>query len=116
MKWLLILFGILANGAASGLVKAAGPLDLGAPLQLALNWRLLAAITCYFIAFVLYAAAVSRFPLNVAHPITTAGAVVLVGLISAVGFGEGFNRWQIAGYLLLLAGIAALALGRNADG
>lgn len=111
MKWALIVFGILANAAASTLVKSGSGVPLAlTPSSIVANWRLILALGFYGIAFLLYAAAVARLPLNVAHPITTAGAIVLVGLVSAFVFRESFSVWRIAGYCVLLSGIAILAL------
>lgn len=123
MKWLLILLGIAANAAASVLVKlasqAAGagagaggpPAAGGSPLRLPLNPRLLAAVASYGLAFVLYSVSLTKFPLNVAHPVTTAGAIVAVGLASFYGFREPMPAATMPGYGLLLAGILFIAFG-----
>lgn len=112
MTWLLLVVGILANAAASVLVKlsSAGPLLLS-PALLA-NWRLWLAAASYGVAFMAYAAAVTRLPLNVAHPVSTAGAIVLVGLCSALLIRETFTPLHWLGYSLLLAGILVLAAAR----
>lgn len=112
MTWLLLVVGILANAAASVLVKlsSAGPLLLS-PALLA-NWRLWLAAASYGVAFMAYAAAVTRLPLNVAHPVSTAGAIVLVGLCSALLIRETFTPLHWLGYSLLLAGILVLATAR----
>lgn len=113
MKWLLILFGIAANASASVLVKLATrePMSLASPLQILFNPLLIGAVASYGLAFVLYGAALTRFPLNVAHPVTTAGAVVAVGLVSWLGFREPVPPTTAIGYALLVAGIVFLALG-----
>jgi multidrug transporter EmrE-like cation transporter len=114
MKWLLILFGIAANASASVLVKLATRTPTapgGSPLQMLLNPLLIAAVASYGLAFVLYSASLTRFPLNVAHPVTTAGAVVAVGLVSWLGFREPIPAATAIGYALLVAGIVFLALG-----
>lgn len=115
MTWLLVFVGVLANAAASILVKASssGSLSLRDPLALLLNWRLVLAVACYGLAFVAYAAAVIRLPLNIAHPISTAGAIVLVGLASAAIFREPFTPAHLIGYALLLGGIIALAVAQR---
>ena len=114
MTWLLILVGVLANAAASVLVKLSsdGPLDLSNPMALATNGRLWLAALSYGVAFLAYAAAVTRLPLNVAHPVATAGAIVLVGLCSVLLVREAFTVQHWVGYGLLLAGIVVLALTR----
>lgn len=110
MTWPLLVFGIVANAIASVLVKGAPAIGAGGIIGLLRNWQLLMALGCYGLAFLAYAVAVQRMPLNLAHPISTAGAIVLVGLVSALLFGEGFSPLRLAGYGLLLAGILVLAL------
>lgn len=115
MTWLLVILGVLANAAASVLVKLSsdGPLRLSDPVALVTNWKLVLAAASYGVAFLAYAAAVTRLPLNVAHPISTAGAIVVVGLASALMIREAFSPLHWLGYALLLAGIVALALAQG---
>lgn len=109
MKWFLILSAILANAAASVLVKSAGGLGEASGLAgILTNWRLVLAVGCYGIAFILYALAVQRLPLNVVHPVSTAGAIIVVGLCSMFLFRESFDLMRSVGYGLLLLGIIAL--------
>jgi multidrug transporter EmrE-like cation transporter len=89
---------------------ALAPGDFSDPIRIASNWRLLIALGFYGLAFLFYAAAVSRLPLNVAHPVSTAGAIVLVGLASAIIFREPFSVGTGLGYALVFAGIAVLAM------
>ena len=110
MKWLPVILGSLCNAAASVMAKTAPPLTLSPPLAVLSNWRLMVAIALYGAAFVLYTMALQRLPLNVAHPVSTAGAIVLVGLCSALLFGEAFSLARIAGYVLLFGGICLLLL------
>ncbi|RSV12306.1 multidrug transporter [Sphingomonas sp. ABOLF] len=111
MKWLLVVAGILANASASVLVKVAsnGRIDMSSPVRVALNPYLITAVLSYGLAFLLYSAALSRLPLNVAHPVMTAGAIVVVGLCSLLFFREPASLGVILGYALLLAGIVVLA-------
>jgi len=115
MKWLLIVFGIAANAGASVLVKLASQAPAAAPgsspLRLLLNPLLIAAVASYGLAFVLYSVSLTKFPLNVAHPVTTAGAIVAVGLTSLYGFREPMPAATMLGYGLLLAGILFIAFG-----
>lgn len=115
MTWPLLIFGVIANAAASALVKTAPAIGSGGIVGLLTNWRLIVSLGCYGLAFLAYATAVQRMPLNVAHPISTAGAILLVGIISAAVFQEGFSGLKLAGYALLLAGIVALALASAGD-
>ncbi|HSY28370.1 MAG TPA: multidrug transporter, partial [Burkholderiaceae bacterium] len=70
MKWLILIFGIASNASASVLVKMAMmpprkfP-SLSEPLAAFGNWPLWLGVALYGIAFLLYAAALGRLPLNV---------------------------------------------------
>lgn len=109
MKWAIVITGVLFNAMASVLAKTAPPLSFAAPLSNFGNWRLALAIFCYGVSFILYTAALQRMPLNLAHPVSTAGAIVLVGLVSALFFGEAFSLPRLAGYGFLFVGICLLA-------
>lgn len=110
MKWIILLIGIIANTSASVLIKMAMmpprklP-SLSEPLIGFANWPFWLGLGLYGIAFLLYAAALARFPLNVAHPILTTGAVASVALCSVVIFKEPFH-WTIAvGVAFVIAGV-----------
>lgn len=113
MKWLILLIGILANASASVLVKIAMmpprkfP-SLADPMAALSNWPFWLGLGLYGGAFVLYAAALARLPLNVAHPILTSGAVAAVALFSIFLFREPFHWTTIAGILLVISGVALI--------
>jgi small multidrug resistance pump len=109
VHWLLVVVGILANALASTLVKTIPSHTTTGLLDFATNWRLIFSLACYGVAFLAYAAAVQKMPLNIAHPVSTAGAIILVGLVSALFFHESFGPLRVLGYGLLLAGILAIA-------
>ena len=80
MRWLLIIFGILSNVFASVLIKVAmmpprKMPSLKDPLAVITNIPLWSGLFLYGMAFVLYAAALRFFPLHVAHPVLTSGAI-----------------------------------------
>lgn len=113
MKWLILLVGIAANASASVLVKMAmmpprkfpSFNDLAAALG---NWPFWLGLGLYGSAFLLYAAALTRLPLNVAHPVLTSGAVTAVALSSVLIFKEPFHWTTGAGVLLVIAGVALI--------
>jgi small multidrug resistance pump len=109
--WIVLLAGIASNASGSVLLKFAFrvPVSFTDPATMLQNWRVVPATFLYGMAFVLYAIAVNRLPLNIAHPISTAGAIVLVGLVSWLGLRESFSIAQIAGYVLLVVGVALIA-------
>lgn len=113
MKWLILLLGIAANASASVLVKMAMmpprklP-SLGEPLAVLANWPLWVGIFLYGCAFVLYAAALARLPLNVAHPVLTCGAVAAVAALSVWLFNEPLPWTTAAGILLVIGGVVLI--------
>lgn len=113
MKWLILALGIAANASASVLVKMAmmPPKKfptLADPLPALNNWPFWLGLGLYGGAFLLYAAALARLPLNVAHPILTSGAVATVALASVLIFREPFHWTTGAGILLVIAGVALI--------
>lgn len=115
MKWLILILGIASNASASVLVKIAmmpprkfpSPCD---PMGALNNWPFWLGLALYGVAFLLYAAALARLPLNIAHPVLTSGAVATVALCSLVIFHEPFHWTTIAGILLVIAGVALITL------
>lgn len=115
MKWLILVLGIVANASASVLVKMAMmpprkfP-SLTDPLSALSNGPFWLGLVLYGGAFLLYAAALTRLPLNVAHPILISGAVAAVALLSIVIFRETFYWTTVAGIVLVIAGGALITI------
>jgi len=113
MKWIILFLGILSNASASVLVKMAMmpprkfP-SLSDPLTAITNWPFWLGLGLYGMAFLLYAAALARLPLNVAHPVLTAGAVATVALSSILIFREPFHWTTAAGIVLVIAGVGLI--------
>ncbi|MFM9109748.1 MAG: hypothetical protein ACKOPN_03955 [Prochlorococcaceae cyanobacterium] len=111
---MLLPAGIAANASASLLIKLAllPPRRLPSaadPWALFGNAPLLAGIALYGAAFVLYALALKVFPLNVAHPILTAGAIAGVSVLSVVVLGEGLRPAMLAGLAFIVLGVILLS-------
>ncbi len=67
----------------------------------------------YLSAFVLLAQVLARgLPVGVAYAIWAGAGVALVALIGAAFLGEGLTWVQAGGLVLVIAGVAALELGR----
>jgi multidrug transporter EmrE-like cation transporter len=118
MKWLILVLGIAANASASVLVKMAmlPPRQfpsLRDPMAALSNWPFWLGLGLYGAAFLLYAAALARLPLNVAHPLLTSGAIAAVALMSVVLFREpmpwttGLGIAMVIGGVLLITARAA---------
>jgi multidrug transporter EmrE-like cation transporter len=78
------------------------------PLAALSNWPFWLGLGLYGAAFLLYAAALARLPLNVAHPVLTSGAVASVALCSALIFRESFHWTTGAGIFLVIVGVALI--------
>lgn len=109
MNWLILILGVAANAAASVLVKMSmlPPREfpsLANPATL-LNWPFWLGLVLYGCAFLLYAAALARFPLNVVHPTLTSGAIAAVAVLSVLVFGEPFGWAKLGGVILITAGV-----------
>lgn len=110
MKWLILLLGIMSNASASVLVKMAMmpprkfP-SLAEPIAAMTNWPFWLGLGLYGSAFLLYAAALAKLPLNVAHPILTSGAIATVALFSILFFREPFHWNTVAGIILVVIGV-----------
>ncbi|WP_339456873.1 DMT family transporter [Pseudomonas sp. EA_65y_Pfl1_P120] len=113
IKWLILILGILSNASASVLVKMAmmAPRkfpSLDDPVAALANWPFWLGLGMYGCAFLLYAGALARLPLNVAHPVLTAGAIAMVALSSVVFFREPFHWTTAAGILFVIAGVGLI--------
>lgn len=110
MKWLILITGILTNASASILIKFAmtnnfaKPL-LTQPLTILKNWPLCLGIIMYGFAFLLYIAALTRLPLNIAHPILTSGAIAIVSIFSVFFLNENFNLNNGLGIVFIIIGV-----------
>ena len=115
MKWLILLLGILSNASASVLVKMAMmpprkfP-SLAEPIAAMTNWPFWLGLGLYGSAFLLYAAALAKLPLNVAHPILTSGAIATVALFSILFFREPFHWTTVAGIILVVIGVSFITV------
>ena len=93
MKWLILILGIASNASASVLVKMAVTHPhkfptLSDPMSALSNWPFWLGLVMYGAAFLLYAAALAKLPINVAHSVLTAGTIVTVAICSAVILGS----------------------------
>lgn len=118
MKYLILLIGILLNVFASVLVKVAMmpprkfP-SLKDPWPLLTNWPLWSGLSLYGLAFAIYAAALTKFPLHIANPVLTSGSIAGVALLSAFMFKEPMNISAITGICLIIAGVVLISVSNQ---
>jgi len=115
MKWMILIVGILSNASASVLIKMAmmSPRKFPSfsdPSAALANWPFWFGLGLYGAAFLLYAAALARLPLNIAHPVLTAGAVAAVAVSSVIVFREPFHTTTLAGIVLVIIGVVLITL------
>ncbi len=115
MQWLILILGIASNASASVLVKIAmqPPRQfpgLSNPLALLSNWPFWLGLVLYGVAFLLYAAALTRLPLNVAHPVLTSGSIMVVAMLSMLMFREPFYWTTIAGIVMVIVGVVLITI------
>ena len=114
MKWLIVLLGIAANASASLLIKFAmlpprSFPSLAKPAEALVNWPFWLGLVLYGVAFLLYALALTKLPLNVAHPILTSGAIAAVALLSVLLLHEPFHWNTAAGVALVIFGVVLIS-------
>ncbi|HDS1655276.1 DMT family transporter [Stenotrophomonas maltophilia] len=115
MKWMILVLGILCNAGASVMVKLAVTAprhfpSLAAPMDALRNWPFWLGLALYGSAFLLYSASLARLPLNIAHPIMTAGAIALVACVSVLFLREPLPWTTITGIGLIAAGVLLITL------
>lgn len=113
MHWLILVLGVCSNAFASVLIKIAVTEprrfpSLSDPMSALTNWPFWLGLFLYGAAFLLYAAALAKFPLNVVHPVLTTGAVAMVALLSVVMFKEPVYWTTVLGIVLVIIGVALI--------
>lgn len=76
------------------------------------SWRMVLALGCYGLGAISYTLVLRHMPLSLAYPSTAIG-YAFVAYLSHRFWGEPFGIWQIAGILLIGAGVAVLHLHRS---
>ena len=115
MKWFILICGIAANASASVLIKLAitPPRKFpsaGDRSAAVCNWPFWLGLCLYGAAFLFYAAALTKLPLNVAHPVLTSGAIAIVALLSVFIFREDFYWTTGVGIVLVITGVALITV------
>ncbi|MGA2141164.1 MAG: hypothetical protein ABSG94_01980 [Brevinematales bacterium] len=111
---LLLLLSIALNVISQLLIKIGmnqtGAVDLkgdisGSVLKILGNPLFLSGALLSVFSFVPYAVALSKIELNVAFPVISIGAIVLLFILTVLFLGETFNIYKAGGVALCIAGI-----------
>ncbi len=96
-----------------------GPQQAGASLSLQsllsiiktalTNTWIIGAMICGILNFITYTYALKKFSVSTAYPIMISVSCVIVAIGAAVFFSERLNAWQIAGMVLIIAGVWMIA-------
>lgn len=113
MKLLIILFAILTNASASLLIKIGLQIPNSEhlfykPWIIVKNWPLLLGLFLYGLTFIFYILSLKFFPLNVAHPTITAGAIGMVTLLSAFILEESLRPIMLLGIFFIVLGVVLI--------
>tara|TARA_B100001287_G_scaffold270366_1_gene269061 strand:- start:1168 stop:1524 length:357 start_codon:yes stop_codon:yes gene_type:complete len=113
MKWLIILFAVLTNASASLLIKIGLQIPnfeyiLNKPWIILKNLPLLFGLFLYGLTFIFYVLSLKFFPLNIAHPTITAGAIGMVTLLSAFVLEETLRPLILLGIFFIVLGVVLI--------
>ena len=116
MKYLILIAGIFSNSVASFLLKlGVSSIDnkslSGLVFSYLTNVYFVFGGVLYLLAFLLYILALKSFPLNIAHPVLTAGAIGTVSLLSILFLGESFGWKNVIGLIFIISGVIILSKG-----
>ncbi|EGQ8204307.1 SMR family transporter [Vibrio cholerae] len=118
MNWVILLLGVIFNAGASILIKfsVTPPRKVPTiiePLSFITNWPILLGLIFYGVSFIFYTLALTRLPLNVAHPIMTSGAIAVVAILSIVIYKESMQNATFIGLFLIILGVWFIAYKGN---
>ena len=98
---------LIKTGMREGLPAGAGP--IGLLKHILLNPLVMSGILLFGLNVICYAYALSRIPLSTAYPIMTSVGFLIVISASTFLLHESLAAIQIAGIVLILAGVAMVA-------
>lgn len=104
------LFAAIAVGIAGQVLLKAGSVRTGDVAAQLFDPYTLAGLVAYGLAAIFYIAAIKKIPISLAFP-TVSVSYVAVALIAHYIWGETLGLPQLAGILLIIAGIVLLHQG-----
>ena len=115
MSFIYLILGVVSNAAASILIKVGSSPPFVIffdefKFDFAKGWPSLLGICLYVFALSFYTLALTKMPLNVVHPIMTAGSIILVLSFSAFALREPYSISLLVGISLIIAGVFMVAM------
>ncbi len=74
-----------------------------------LNPWMIGGVACFTLNLAAYQYVLRKLPVNLAYPIMVSVGYAIIVCGAAVWFGEKMNSWQIAGVVVILAGVWMVA-------
>jgi small multidrug resistance pump len=114
MGVMYLILGVVSNAAASILIKVGSspPFGIffdGFKFDFVKGWPFLLGICLYVIALGFYTVALTKMPLNIVHPVMTAGSIILVLSFSVTALKEPSSVSLLVGVSLIIAGVFMVA-------
>ena len=98
-----------ANTLESQQQAGASPSLLAMAKMALTNPWIIGAMICGIVNMATYIFALREFKVNTAYPIMISASCVIIAIGAAVWFSERLNPWQIAGMVLIIAGVWMIA-------
>lgn len=120
-EYLFLVVALLLNASANILVKLAatragnGGTGLAGALAVYLSPWFIGGLVCFGLNLAAYSLALQRIPLVVAYPIMVGSGYLIMVLVSRLLLGETMTWLQVAGAILILAGLALIVPRPGAD-
>jgi len=116
VNFILIIIYLIFTVGGIFLLKAGGDslsVSLSNAIQFKMGYITLAGFICYFCSFLLWQKILVTFDVSYIVPITTGISQIIILVIGVMLFKEKTNWIGILGVLLVAAGVALIAIGKN---
>lgn len=102
MQWALLLVAILAEVAATSLLKSTEGFSR--------LWPSVVVVICYETAFILLALSMKRIPIGIVYAVWSGVGVALITLVAWVFLGQTLDAVGLLGLALIVGGVLVINL------
>lgn len=102
MQWALLLVAILAEVAATSLLKSTEGFSR--------LWPSVVVVVCYETAFILLALSMKRIPIGIVYAVWSGVGVALITLVAWVFLGQTLDAVGLLGLALIVGGVLVINL------